>query len=265
MHVQRELVELGARHQAVAAHVLAEIAQRAGRDAQAVLRHGVANHPGDVAGLVMIATHGDRAGRPLDQLAQARARRQIAGLDDHDGVATPVRGIVIEQIRQRSRGQRVAGVADPHRAPAAGQRLGGDLVGQPRRVVLERRDRQLDDAERIVGAAGDVAHQSDGALVREAAVRPIEQHRAQPLPINQGLDMSVARQLHGRSARGRRRAGVAQVERHPGDQVIAQGAHGALARVGLGDHGVEGVGGDIVRAVGVDRAAQHRLLGLEVA
>ena len=162
---EHELVELGAGQRAVLAEMDGEIVDRLAGRGEAVALQRLGDELLQRLAFVGVAAQAGGMGYGLEQPAQRRFRRQIAGLDD-------------DQRRRRSRleegrqagSQRVAGVAQPHHAAPAGERQGIGLIQQAARLLAQRSRGQLADPEGIGGIAGDRPGQAIGALADQAGI-----------------------------------------------------------------------------------------------
>ena len=143
--VEQELVDLAAALAAIAAQPLDDPFQRIGIDGEP-LRPGGAFDQAFEGGLVVhVAGQRRQAGLGLGERAQARARREVAAFDHDQRVA----GRRLDQVLQRRR-RLLACRPHADHAPAAHQRHGAELVGQPRRVALQGIAADVDHAERIL-------------------------------------------------------------------------------------------------------------------
>ena len=120
--------------------------------------------------IVEIAGDGRRLRGALEQAAQAGAGAQLARLQDEKGGRRGFR----QKLGQRL-GQPVAGLAQPEDAPAAGQRQGRGLVGQPDGILLQLRRRQLGDAEGVPDIAGQAGDELDRPFAHQPLIGAIEE------------------------------------------------------------------------------------------
>ena len=151
----------------------AAIEQRAGigRERQSGLAHLRVDEAFAAALVIRVARQRRGVFGALDQRAQRRVARQIAGLDNH----AALRATNCEQRLDRRRDVAAAGL-DPDGAPTAEQRNGLRLFDQPQRlgrkvVAFEPRQR-----ERIVDIVDRGPDQRIGTLADQAGVRPEYQH-----------------------------------------------------------------------------------------
>ncbi len=143
--VEQQLVDLAAALAAVAAQPLDDPFERVGIDAKAARARRAFDQPFERRLVVHVARQGRQAGFGFGERAQSGARREVAAFDHDQGIAGRRRDQVLQRRRRFLAGRPHAD--DP--APAH-QRHRAELVGQPRRVVLERVACDVDDAKRIL-------------------------------------------------------------------------------------------------------------------
>ena len=137
-----------------------------------MLGQEAADEAAEVARLVAVA--GQRRGRGgvLDQLAQAGAAGQIAGLE-HDEALLRRQG----QEVAHGDGREVAGVAHPHQPPPAQEAHGLGLLDQPAGALAQVVAAQLADPERVLQVVDDARREAPAALGDQAGIGAVEQHR----------------------------------------------------------------------------------------
>ena len=136
-------------------------------------RQGLADYRCQLARGIGVAA--DRDGRPrrFEGSAQRRAGRQLACLDDDQGLPSCALQKPSEQLCER-----IAGAPHAHHTPAPCKAQLGGFVGEPRRIGGEYSRHQIGDAEWISEVGTDRPRHRLGALAHQTLIRAVHQHGA---------------------------------------------------------------------------------------
>ena len=185
--VKHELVDLAAGLAPVAAQPLDDPRQRILFHDEAVRLGRALDQPLEVLFGIGVTRQCRQRVLGLGQRAQAGARREIAAFEHDERIAGTCRDEVLEGRRRLLSGR-------PHadHAPSAHQGHRRELVGQARRIALQRVAADIDDAERILEVLAHGARELYGPLGDQAVVVAVDDDAADPgiRLLQEGVDVA---------------------------------------------------------------------------